>query len=80
MSGLWEVPKEATRENKKVYLDEASLDKEIVYYHMSLPNYETDTLIANGQVTECLNDGKYVESYEWNSGAHGYIRKLKPVA
>jgi hypothetical protein len=76
---LWEIPREAAKGNKKVYLDESSLGKTIVYYHISLPDYKTDTLVANGQITECLNDGKYVENYEWDQEAGGYTRKLRLV-
>jgi hypothetical protein len=74
---LWEIPREAAKDNKNVYLDEESLDKEVVYYHIQLPDYATDTLVTNGIVTECLNDGKYVESYEWDRVERGYKRVLR---
>jgi hypothetical protein len=75
--GLWEIPREAAKENAKVYKDASALDKRVIYYHFSLPNYETDTIIANGQVTECLNDGSVKESYTWSAAEKGYKRVIK---
>jgi hypothetical protein len=74
---LWELPREAAKENKSVCLDEKALGDQVIYYHIQLPNYATDTLITNGIVTECLNTGEYIESYEWDSIARGYKRILK---
>jgi hypothetical protein len=78
--GLWEMPREAAKDNKRVYQNKDVIGKQVVYYHFSLPNYETDTIVVNGQITECLNDGKKVsESYVWNKQRHGYIRVTKPI-
>jgi hypothetical protein len=74
--GYWEIPCEAAKENKAVYQDKEQLNKRVVYYHITLPNYETDTLIANGQITEALNDGKIKESYVWDKKEHGYVRNI----
>jgi hypothetical protein len=78
--GLWEMPREAAKDNKRVYQNKDVIGKQVVYYHFSLPNYETDTIVVNGQITECLNDGKKLtESYVWNKQRGGYIRTTKPI-
>ena len=78
--GLWEMPREAAKENKRVYQNKETYGKQVIYYHFSLPNYENDTIVANGQITECLNDGKKVsESYVWNKQRNGYLRTTKPI-
>jgi hypothetical protein len=74
---LWEIPREAACDNKKVR--QMDLGKSVTYYHLSLPNYETDTLIVNGQNIEALNDGKLIESYVWSKERKGYVRSLKPA-
>ena len=74
---LWEIPREAACDNNKVR--QMELGKSVTYYHLSLPNYETDTLIVNGQNIESLNDGKLIESYGWNKEHKGYVRYLKPA-
>ena len=78
-SGLWEIPREASKDNKRVYQNKAVIGKQVVYYHFALPNYETDTAVVNGQITETLNDGKCVESYGWNEEKKGYVRFIKHV-
>ena len=77
--GLWEIPREAAKENKRVYQNKEALDRKVIYYHITLPNYESDTLVANGQITEALNDGKVAESYVWNNDKRGYVREIKPI-
>lgn len=78
-SDLWELPREAAKENKKVYADKAVLNETVIYYHLALQDYATDTIIANGLATECLNDGKYNETYAWDRDACGYRRMLKTL-
>ena len=68
-----------TEDNKKVYADAEVLGKQVIYYHLALPDYATDTIVANDLVTECLNDGKYAESYGWDQAAHGYRRTLRII-
>jgi hypothetical protein len=77
--GLWDIPLEAAKENHRVYQNTALLGKPVVYYHLSLPNYATDTVVANGLVTEVLNDGKVKEFYVWNEREQAYVRKISPV-
>lgn len=77
--GLWEIPREAAKENPNVCKDTNALNKRVIYYHFSLPNYETDTIIANGQITECLNDGSVKESYVWNAEEKGYTRTIQRI-
>lgn len=74
---LWEIPREAACDNKKVYQMEHG--KSVTYYHIGLESFETDTLIVNGQHIESLNDGKLIESYGWNKERKGYVRYLKPA-
>jgi hypothetical protein len=76
-SGLWEIPREAAKDNKLVYQNKAAIGNRVVYYHFALPNYATDTTVVNGQITETLNDGKCVESYVWKNEKKGYARFIK---
>jgi hypothetical protein len=77
--GLWEIPREAAKENPNVFQNNAAIGRPVVYYHLSLPNYATDTVVANGMVTEVLNDGKVKESYVWNEQEKAYVRKITPL-
>lgn len=76
-SGLWEIPCEAAKENKRVHQRKDLYGKQVVYYHFSLPNYITDTTIVNGQIIETLNDGTGREHYLWNKEKQGYVRTIK---
>jgi hypothetical protein len=76
-SGFWEIPAEAAKENPKVYQERVG--NSVSYYHVVLPDYTKDTMVANGQIVESLNKSKYVESYVWNSTHNGYERKLTYV-
>jgi hypothetical protein len=73
-SGFWEIPAEAAKENPKVYQE--PVGNSVSYYHVVLPDYTKDTMVANGQIVESLNKSKYSESYVWNSTHNGYERKL----
>jgi hypothetical protein len=77
--GLWDIPLEAAKVNHRVYQNTAVLGKQVVYYHLSLPNYATDTVVANGLVTEVLNDGKVKELYVWNEHEQAYVRKISHI-
>jgi hypothetical protein len=77
--GVWEVPREAAKENKRVYQNKDAIGSKVIYYHVTLPNYERDTIVANGQITEALNDGKVMESYAWSAAQRGYVRHTKPA-
>ena len=72
--GLWEMPEEAAKSNPLV--KQAPLGESVSYYHVALPDYAKDTLVANGQIVESLNKGAYTESYLWNSAKKGYVRIL----
>jgi hypothetical protein len=78
-AGIWEIPREAAKENKHVYQDKSTYGQQVIYYHIVLPSYERDTLVANGQITESLNDGSVEESFNWNSNQGGYVRHTKPI-
>jgi hypothetical protein len=73
---LWEIPREAAKENKKVYQAKDTIGKKVEYYHFALTNYATDTLVVNGQPMEALNNTDISESYVWNKAKGGYIRNL----
>ncbi len=72
--GLWEMPEEAAKSNRLV--KQAPLGESVRYYHVALPDYAKDTLVANGQIVDSLNTGKYRESYVWNNEKQGYVRTL----
>jgi hypothetical protein len=76
--GVWEIPQEGAKENKLIVQD--PIGKSVTYYHIALPDYEEDNLIANGQSVESLNLGdKYKESYVWNKEQNGYIRYIEVI-
>jgi hypothetical protein len=78
-NGLWEIPREAAKENKLVHQNKDVIGKTVVYYHYSLPNYASDTTIVNGLITEALNDGQVKESYTWNNEKRGYVRHCNVI-
>ena len=41
-----------------------------------IPDYAKDNLIANGQIVESLNSGRYRESYTWDNNEKGYKRTV----
>jgi hypothetical protein len=73
-SSLWELPSEAARANSKVR--QVPIGGSVQYYHVELPDYEKDTMVANGLVVESYNNSKYDESYTWNAKQNGYERKV----
>jgi hypothetical protein len=77
--GLWEIPREAAKENKLVYQNKAALGRKVIYYHITMPNYERDTLISNGQISDSMNNGKVKETYLWNKTQGGYVRHIEVV-
>jgi hypothetical protein len=72
--GIWEIPAEASKENKLVFQD--TIGESVTYYHIELPDYAKDNLIANGQIVESLNSGRYRESYTWDNNEKGYKRTV----
>ena len=73
--GLWEIPEEAAKENSKVV--QSKPGDSVTYYHIELPDYAKDNLIANGCVVESLNTGEtYKETYAWDEKEKGYKRIL----
>jgi hypothetical protein len=76
---LWELPCEAAKCNPRVYQNTSLIGKKVVYYHFALHDYKADNVIVNGQFVETMNDGKYLESYVWNTEQGGYIRTCKEL-
>lgn len=74
---LWELPCEAAKCNQHVYQNKDAIGNKVVYYHFALHDYKYDTTFVNGQLTETLNDGKYLESYVWSTEHGGYLRSYK---
>ena len=75
-SGLWEIPAEAARvKNSKVR--QVPIGSSVQYYHVELPDYENDTMVADGLIVESYNNGSYDESYTWNARQNGYERKVE---
>jgi hypothetical protein len=74
-SGLWEVPSEAARSNNGK-VRQVPIGSSVHYYHVELPDYEKDTLVADGLIVESYNNGNYDESYTWNAKQNGYERKV----
>jgi preprotein translocase subunit YajC len=74
--GVWEIPKYAA--NRYPQIRQAAPGTPITYYHLELPNYFTDNIIANGAVTESFA-GKQVTAsepiYVFKNKLGGFIRK-----
>jgi hypothetical protein len=77
--GVWEFPCLAAKDYRGV--KQAPLGGSVTYYHLTLPVYETDSLVTTGgQVLESFNDGSRVtQSYSWDARARGYVRSLRPA-
>jgi hypothetical protein len=76
--GVWEIPQEGAKENKMIVQD--PIGGSVTYYHIALPNYKDDNLIANGQSVESLNYGdKYKDTFVWNNEQNGYIRHIEVI-
>jgi hypothetical protein len=76
--GVWEIPQEGVKENKMIVQD--AVGGSVTYYHIALPDYKDDNLIAAGQSVESLNKGdKYKDTFTWNKEQNGYIRQIEVI-
>ena len=76
--GVWQIPQEGAKENKMIVQD--AVGGSATYYHIALPDYKDDNLIANGQSVESLNYGdKYKDTFVWNNEQKGYIRHIEVI-
>jgi hypothetical protein len=73
--GFWEIPQEVAKVNKRIVQEK--LGSSVTYYHIELPDYASDNLIANGQIVESLNTGKYKETYVFDEKEKAYRRIIK---
>lgn len=73
--GFWEIPQEAANVNKRIVQEKRG--SSVTYYHIELPDYASDNLIANGQIVESLNTGKYKESYVFDEKENAYRRIIR---
>jgi alpha-tubulin suppressor-like RCC1 family protein len=76
--GIWEIPQFA--EGRFPAIQKTRVGEAVTYYHIELPNFFTDNLIANGSICESL--GTKVQSslpkghalYSFNKKANGFVR------
>jgi hypothetical protein len=70
---VWQIPEFCSKAKQ------LPADKEITYYHIELPNYFTDNLIANGIVAESLATKQVDHTkslYIYNKKLGGFIRNI----
>jgi hypothetical protein len=76
--GLWEIPAFATARYSQI--KQVSVGKKVNYFHLELPNYFTDNIIANGNVVESYGgNAKLVPGvplYKFNNKLGGFIRPM----
>lgn len=76
--GVWQIPQFAAERFPAI--QKTSIGESVTYYHIELPNYFTDNLVANGSICESLgskaqkNLPKGQSLYTFNKKAGGFIR------
>jgi sugar lactone lactonase YvrE len=75
--GVWQIPKMAATLYSGVR--QLPIGKSITYYHLEMPNYLTDNIVAEGTVVESYGArqlaGRRVE-YKFSGAAGGFIRTI----
>jgi sugar lactone lactonase YvrE len=75
--GVWQIPKMAATLYSGVR--QMPIGKSITYYHLEMPNYLTDNIVAEGTVVESYGArqlaGRRVE-YKFSGAAGGFIRTI----
>jgi hypothetical protein len=75
---IWEIPLFAATRYSQI--KQLNIGKPVTYYHIELPNYFTDNLIANGNIVEsygvkALKEFANVDTfYSYNKSFKGYVR------
>jgi hypothetical protein len=76
--GVWQIPQFAAE--KYSAIKRVSIGESVTYYHIELPNYFTDNIVANGSVCESLGSKaqntlpKDKSLYTFNKKVNGFIR------
>ena len=72
---VWQIPRYAALKNGKI--EQYGLGEEITYYHIELPNYFRDNIVAEGSVVESFG-GKQTKGlttvYKWSERLEGFTR------
>lgn len=75
--GVWQIPKMAATMYKGVR--QVSIGSSCTYYHLEMPNYLTDNIVAEGTIVESYGArqlaGRRVE-YKFSGEAGGFIRTI----
>jgi hypothetical protein len=77
--GVWEIPKYAAKRYPQIR--QAAPGSPVTYYHLELPNYFTDNILANGVVAESFSAHQIPASaasdpiYVFNNKLGGFLRK-----
>jgi hypothetical protein len=69
--GVWQIPEFCTKARQ------LPAGQEVSYYHIELPNYFTDNLVANGMIAESLANKQVDRTktlYTYNKKLAGFIR------
>jgi hypothetical protein len=72
---VWQIPEFASTKYKSI--KKTMIGQEVHYYHIELPNYFTDNIIANGSVVESFANkqvNKTKTLYKYNNKTNGFIR------
>ena len=75
--GVWQIPKMAATLYSGVH--QITIGSSCTYYHLEMPNYLTDNIVAEGTVVESYGArqlvGRRVE-YKFNGAAGGFLRTI----
>jgi BspA type Leucine rich repeat region (6 copies)/Hint domain len=73
--GVWQIPKYAALTHSAIY--QVCLGEQVTYYHVELPNFFTDNIVAEGTVVESygLKQTKGMKNvYKFNTSLNGFTR------
>jgi hypothetical protein len=80
--GVWEIPQFATARYSQI--KQVSVGKKVNYFHLELPNYFTDNLIANGNIVESYGGNAKlapgVPLYKFNNKLGGFTRPMDHIS
>jgi hypothetical protein len=75
-AAVWQIPEFAALTNTAI--KQINVGKPVSYYHVELPNYFTDNLIANGTVAESLANKQVDRTktlYKYSKKVDGFLRQ-----
>ena len=73
--GIWQIPKYAALTHSAIH--QVCLGEQVTYYHVELPNFFTDNIVAEGTIVESygLKQTKGMKNvYKFNTSLNGFTR------